>query len=563
MFAPLVLAQPYTIVIKGGVSLNEPNPPANTWWITASGAGNLSGTSLANAGAIGTFSFVPVNYRDTVYFCGNFNQAINPSTLGSGLPGYPITLDSSCPGGTPAVFDGANVVTGWTSVSSNVYSTPLASGSGPWVSGTGSYGTAFGGIVTEDDVALIAVPFITNIATTIPNMVSTTSTFSLGSWTYDNSNGILYVLTTDASSPSGHTIEASYGQNFSTLFNLSGKSNITIQNMTIKNAGDYGVDIPNGTNIIFANNAVYNIDNWGLIAANEINMTTSSNAVHNVVWTAHSPSPSEAVGEGIRYDGGSGGSIFGNTVSYDPSAGIDLHGGVTGVKMYSNVIHDNIGMSTFYSSGIYLDNAQGNFIYGNEIYNEMVGINLNGENTNSSSSGNYVYNNLVYNWYYTGSYLGGSEGWVSSQNNFWYNNTFVVGPSQDGSGGQAIAIQNSVDDTFQNNIVYGNVYSYSAGGQTFAPGYFDYNQYYNTTFGGSYNSYSAWQTATQGETHSANSSPSIGSVFVGSSIPPATNFELVGGSPALNVGTNLSFVFTTNYAGSSRPSSGAWNAGAY
>ena len=540
ILSSFALATTYTVTLLG-VTLANPIVP-KTWYATAAGAGLKTGTSQGNAWA--GIQWGQVNIGDTIYMCGTFNTA---QTIGvSGVSGYTITVRGDCPSNA-GILDGAKVVTTWTSVSSNVYSTP-----GPFTLSPNLYG-----IVTEDDVALIAVPWNTNITTTAATMVSNTATYSLGTWTYDPVGQLLYVLTTDATSPGGHTMEVSYGGQYTNLI-YGAHSYVTIENLTIKNAGDYGIDLYSGTNNTVTGNTLYDISNWSVIGSYMTNLIVSNNTIHNVVWQAHAPDTSY-YGEAIRFYSSSG-SAFGNAITYSPSAGIDLYHTSGVVNVYNNTIHDNIGMNSNYSAGIYLDEGNNNNVYDNLIYNWDTGISLNDENGGAPSTSNKVYNNLNYNWYHTGIYLGGTNSYIASKNNLVYNNTFVVGPSAKGGGAsQALAVQGSSGDTFKNNIVYGAVYT-DGYHWSLTPGNFDYNQYLNSTFAGAETSFAAWQTANGGDTHSGNTSPSLASIFTSAA---GLNFELVAASSPIGAGLNLYSVFTTDYDGGARQSNGAWDVGAY
>lgn len=536
----------YTVTLQG-IILANPIIPQN-WYVTSAGAGAMNGTSQANAWAYNSIGWGSIHRYDTVYFCGTIHTSglsIPMSGAGSTLPLY---VRGDCPSNA-VIIDGANlVVSSWSSGASNVYSTPSTAPLNP-----GNWG-----IVTEDDAILISIPWNTNIATTTPLMVSTAATFSTGTWTYDPVGQLLYILTTAADDPTGHTIEASSGSQFSELVSHS-QSNVYIQNLTIKNAGDRGLELNGGSNNTVTGCTIYNVSNWGALIVNNTNATFTNNTLHHIVWATHLPDTNQAFGESVRFFTSTG-TISGNNIYDTPNIGIDLYHTAGIVTVFHNTIHDSVGLNTFFNAGIYFDEAQNNNVYDNLIYNFNVGLSLNDEdNISPHSQNNLVYNNLIYNWYYTGIYLGGGVSYITSQNNFVYNNTIVIGPSANLGGNQALAVQASNHDTFKNNIMYGNVYTDSSH-QILGVGYYDYNQYLNTTFTGSYTSFAAWQTANGGDSHSGNTSPSLGSVFVDAS---GLNFELVAASSPIGNGVNLYSIFTTDYDGGARQSSGAWDVGAY
>lgn len=545
LFPLAVFAQPYTMTING---INLTNPPAqNSWYVTAAGAGAMNGTSQANAWAINAINWFTINPGDTIYTCGMIRSPLTIQK--SGVIGYPIIIRGDC-SGNAGTINGANIISSsWTSVGSNVYTTPVS--------------TNINGMVMEDDSALIRVIWTGSSGSTITNIVSCQSSFSSkGCFSYDSTHGILYVLTVADDSPAGHTIEASYGQQFSRVIENNGYSNITIENLTVKDGGDYGIgEESGGVNNIVANCTIYNIYNWGIFSQNNTNMIVNGNTMHQDVWGGHLPQLSIAVGEVIRYNGNVGGSIYSNTISDSPAIGIDLRAGASGAQIYGNTIHDNNGTTTQYAGGIYLEDAQNNYVYGNLIYNWMVGLNISSED-GTPSSGNIVYNNIAFSSQNNGMILGASfNSWISSTNNSIYNND-ILGTT---SGGPALIIGPTVNDKFKNNIVFGQVQWYPSANESFTAGYFDYNTYavsswVSNTMG--VQTFNQWQTYNSGDTNSSNPSPTnfLTNTFVNIG---ALNFQLQIGSVPVNAGTNLYSIFTTDYAGTTRPSTGPWDNGPY
>jgi len=102
------------------------------------------------------------------------------------------------------------------------------------------------------------------------------------------------------------------------------------------------------------------------------------------------------------------------------------------------------------------------------------------------------------------------------------------------------------------------------------PNRLDYNLFYDpdTVAASKYThvipAYTLWDNRMawyQVDTNSVYSNPLL--VDRTNSVPSLRNFRPMAGSPALNLGTNLTSYFTTDILGASRPSSGAWTAGAY
>lgn len=552
----------YTVGINGANYTNAPTSP-NIWYVSASNTGSGSGTSQANSVGINNINWYAVQPGDTFYVCGLIRSSFNFQK--GGFPGYPTVLRGDCPT-NPGIISGANLLTGsWTSVGSNVYTVPLS----------GFLGYQSAGIIAEDDTALIKTSWTGSSSTTISALASCQSGYTTGCWAYDSTDNILYVIATGLDSPSGHTMEDSYGGQYSTQISGFAVNYVTVENLTVKDAGGYGIDFSsgafapsgywaqNGSNITINNCHIYNNFNWAIYIGGQTNVTVTNNIIDHAVWAGHLPIES-AVGEVIRYDTVIGGTINNNTVSYSPSAGIDLHGTSNGITVYNNTVHDNVGMTNQYAGGIYSDNAQNNFIYRNYIYNWKVGIALSTEG-GPPTSGTYVYNNVIFNSVQDGFILGANyTNSILSQNNFIYNNTIVF-------GNETLSVGGSSNDTFQNNIVYGNGEYQGAGySGTFCSGCFDYNNYIadlaSIAAGSLY--YTAWQAGVNGDLHSVFTSKYITNIgtltFVHpSGVPPTLNLQLVAGSVAVGAGKNLYSTFTTDFACTIRPSSAAWDNGAY
>ena len=140
-----------------------------------------------------------------------------------------------------------------------------------------------------------------------------------------------------------------------------------------------------------------------------------------------------------------------------------------------------------------------------------------------------------------------------------YNNAFVGS-----TPGMSSAIQIGSGTSYpapgcivKNNILTGMQYGITFDVGSTSGAVCDYNLINATSnpgaWGGSFKTWSAWQT--QGlDQHGLNVNP----LFVSS-----TDLHLQSSSPALGRGTNLSTIFTVDQERKTRPSTGAWDMGAY
>lgn len=141
-----------------------------------------------------------------------------------------------------------------------------------------------------------------------------------------------------------------------------------------------------------------------------------------------------------------------------------------------------------------------------------------------------------------------------------YNNSFQA----DGNTRYGVVFSLVTSLELENNIISGTQFPLypidltSCNGMTA-----DYNDYYGFTSGtvaafpsacGGFQSWSQYHLTNGKELHSLNLNP----LFISS-----TNLGLATGSPAFGSGLNLSTTFTTDAMGIVRPSSGAWDLGAY
>lgn len=570
LFAGICFAD--TIVKSGTINFMLFNQHAV--YVSESGSGLKDGSSQDNAWA--GFSAIQWGTNpgqagpySNLYICGEIRQSLVVGI--SGTSRFPVVIRGDCPG-DPGIINGSKVESGpWTLVANNIYTMPISN----------FYGYTSAGMVMEDDAPLVKVNWDTNASTTMPKLLSNAALYSTGTWSHDVANGLIYILMTGADDPTGHTIEASYGSIYSTQIVATNKTYITIKNLTVKDAADYGIDFNSGAIAnhdwvisggyhVVNNCHIYNIGNWAVFMGGQTNATVSNNSFDHDVWLGHLPQQ-QATGEVVRMDG-VGGWVFNNTVTYSPAIALNLYH-VSGVYEYNNIIHDNWSKSgsTFipttsqYTGGLYFDRALNCHVFNNMVYNWIDGINVNDEDGRFPSSGNYIYNNVVFNSYQQGMFIGGGSNWIASQDNYILNNIIYQGPQSPNT--VALMLLESMNDTFKNNIIWGTIQIQTSANLGFTAGQFDYNTYYGLMSwinnGYAFVNWTDWKTMVSGDTHSTQrvqSNPSAQFIHPTSS---PWDFSLTSSSYSRNAGTNLSSLFTTDYRGTTRPSSGAWDDGAY
>jgi hypothetical protein len=149
----------------------------------------------------------------------------------------------------------------------------------------------------------------------------------------------------------------------------------------------------------------------------------------------------------------------------------------------------------------------------------------------------WVYNNVLYS---TNGYAP-QDAFITggAVHMYYYNNSIYAASSGGGMGG-ANTGQTSY---YSNNIVQGT--STAIGDNGGAVGISDYNDFYNA--GGS---------TAGGNSHGMTTNPKFNN-------PAAGDLTLQSGSPCIGAGANISSCFTYDITGKNRPSSGAWDIGAY
>ncbi|HET6866291.1 MAG TPA: hypothetical protein VFH80_10220 [Solirubrobacteraceae bacterium] len=369
----------------------------------------------------------------------------------------------------------------------------------------------------------------------------------------------------------------------------TGCTGCTIENLTIFNlyqhtsSTDTAVDQSQDEGIVFSGSDV----------------TIADNTIHDVGWALH----------GQSSNGDSGYYIHGNDIynvdhGYAQTTGF-AGGSVGPVYFYDNQVHDYAAWDTttdaYHHDGLHCYTSDsgagashytGFYIFDNVFYNSGQNITaqifLEGGTGSSatpcadSTSPVWVFNNIAN---VTDVSNNGAFGLFSGQLNV-YNNTLS---GQDTTGGTVyVTNSDATAEKFENNVLTTGDQVMSAAPSYFASGQPDYNTYANGGSNGfvcsanfyTFSQFSSWQSCIGADSHSQ----AVASASLNADYSPQA------GSPVLGAGANLTSVcgalptspvdadsaLCTSYtgpamgasagsstSGTSRPSTSAWNAGAY
>jgi parallel beta-helix repeat protein len=517
-----------------------------TYYVNAIG-GNDSNNGLSTNNAWKTISKVNGSTfvaGDSILFKRGETWREKLTVPSSGSVGSPITFGAYGDGALP-IISGADLVTTWTSYTTNVWQAAL---------------------ITQPNQV-----FFDNIRGTKEASVGAVN--RANEWYWLDNVIYVYSISDPGTAYTNLGIEASVrnyaihmqGKNYvridsldTTKANLNGinswaiSSNVTVHNCTSEYNFTHGIcgDGSGGlNNYVIDNNILRYNGGSGVKALTSANGWTIQNNIadHNGAipysaapdtdhqWTAGLQLGNNASNSIVQYN------TVSNNGSYEPG---DMLSGV----------------------GIWVDTAwNGNIIRYNRVYsNQASGIDI--ERTSNTE----IYSNIIY-WNTT--VQGGGGGIIltasasNSENNVFYNNVSygnkygIVVYSSDDSG--ATKVNNNI---FKNNICFGNIWkplSATYGGNNdgvngtgniylynnFGP---EYANFIEWGFGVYKSTYSDWEVAFGGSTYSVQSDP----LFVSTSIP---DFHLQATSPNINAGVNVGL--TRDYAGN--PIVGLPDIGAY
>lgn len=347
------------------------------------------------------------------------------------------------------------------------------------------------------------------------------------------------------------------------IYLQAGSSNIEITNLTIQNIYK---SVANGTGNNNATNTADVAMGSGGVSSISVHDSTLNNA-----------------GQGIQlnWDGGTTSNIsFYNNIITDHRFGIQIgswvaSGSTSNINIYGNKITDWSNWATtndfYHTDGIIVWGDAGHptnvNIYNNDIYGAFFGTGeiyctWDGISTTGIASVCNIFNNVLIN---TQTANAGKAIWTGSYTgpHNILNNT-IAGPSSN-SGNNLISVDGTVG-SFKNNIFYSTSqavgsYATSCCSNISAS---DYNLFYavsgdpfayNIGTAGQFITYSQWQ-GLGFDVHGITGNPNL-----------STTYGLQSGSAAIGKGANLTSLgitaLNTDAAGVARPSTGAWDIGAF
>ncbi len=416
----------------------------------------------------------------------------------------------------------------------------------------------------------VTLYFESGASLTSPNFNSSSGAIIVGSsWAVvdGGTNGSIQNSLTGTSGGACPGGTCSYNSSGEFIY-VNGASNVTIQNLSLGVLYDH---LSAGDD---------NSDGAGIFINNSSNVTVNNNTIHDSRY-----------GVFVQPSNGSSNVTVSNNNIYNIDAGTSVGIGNAGISFsgfyfYGNQVHDFANWNTtdysFHHDGVHIWETQSNdtvascYVYNNYFSGDFghgTALTYFENEGGSSTHGTCYFFNNVYA--PTASTGGNSFGgvWVETDGSstptvYVYNNTFV------GSGLTTfdsiwLELQN-INETIENNISYNvgiGIYIEDSAGLPTVSNYNDWNTATNGSMfsnnGATYNTVSAWHSATGLDANSSNSSPTLNS-----------DFSLQSGSPASSLGTNLSSVcngqpnpglgaLCYDKAGKPRPPSGAWDAGAY
>jgi len=342
---------------------------------------------------------------------------------------------------------------------------------------------------------------------------------------------------------------------------VSSGNNITVRNWTIANIY---VNVPP------SDESTAGEGSYGIVVLGGSNNAVSGNTLHDMKWAVYYAYPGSSTSSNI--------SVFNNQI-YNADHGIAIGSGNTsavlnGGNIYGNVIHDGANWddnaNNNHHDGVHLwaihSGSQSNnvSVHNNYIYGQW-GQHLNSLIYGEGAQANLlVYNNVLVSATSNGFCGGGilsiaGQGLTNSYPSL-YNNT-IENAANSGNSCPLFGITNTTGISIRDNIASTGISAiYMPTGSTFNT--ISNNLWYGIGSvgwnyqSGAYSRLSAWQTAC-----SCDAGASVGAPMLD------TNYKPQAGSPAIGLGANLTSlgISTLNFdmAGVTRPSTGAWDAGAY
>lgn len=482
--------------------------PANDIYVTQNASGSNTGADCANGRSASWFNSNATG-GNTYHLCGTFTGSAGGTMLivPSGSAGNTLTVLFESGAVLTAPYWGAHAGPYPTSgaISVNGRYVTIDGGTNGIIRNTlnGAAGTSCSGGTCTDNVSagIFVSPSATNVE--IKNLTIKDIFLCNGSATCNSVYSTPIMIGPYAAS-----------------------SNISIHDNTLSGAGV-------GLFLEFSGHAISNIDIY-------------NNTLTDEYW-------------GINVSGGSAGNstsnvnIDGNTISGCSNWAVEYAGG-SGVHCDGIIVYCTQASTCPFN------------IYSNSI-SESGGVTADIFCTYSSGSGGsgsqcHIFNNVLYIDNYSGGGVGGGTAfWAggSTGPHYLYNNT-IVGSTTSPSN-YVIMLGNGTVQDLRNNIFTTDhyaLYNYSGSFPTYLKSA-DYNLYYNLNSSPFYSSGALTLTQWKAlgfDAHGVTGNPNLDA-----------NYKLQAGSAAIGAGVNLTSLGITalnsDKAGTARPSSGAWDAGAY
>ncbi len=386
------------------------------------------------------------------------------------------------------------------------------------------------------------------------------------------------------------------------LFNIAGRSYVTIQGFEIRNfqtssasATPAGIWVSgSGTNIQILNNVVHNIVTTSEANGNAFGIavygTEAPAAITNITISGNQVySCKTGNSETVNVDGNVTNFTISNNiirdndnigidaigfegVSPDPTYDYARNGTISGNTVYNISAINNPGEGKQYDAdGIYVDGGSQIVVERNLIYACDLNIEAASEHSGHVSSYITIRSNVIYHGNSVGISIGGySSGVGGSDHITIVNNTLFENDTKNTGSGELQVQYYATNNVFENNIVYAtsqglfiNNYTKSEPNPVAA----DYNLYYSSLNSASadflwngtdHTGFSTYQSTTGEDSHSQYVDPLFLSVT-----SPALQVQST--SPAVNAGTNLGSTVegTYDFAGNSRIQGASVDLGAY
>ena len=505
---------------------------ATNYYVKNNGNDNADG--LSDATAWKTIAKVNASFLkpgDNIYFKRGDMWREQLYVPASGTPGLKITFGAYGNGAKP-VINGADLITGWTLTSPNIWQ--ITSPSQP-----GYHGWGYSYVTVIDD----------SLCSEFNSLGSLTSNYQCY---YDRPNqhkqGNIYIYST--TNPNTRKVEVSK-RTFGVY--LDGKINIIVKNLDIRYAGLEGIRCYGSTNSRISGNTI--IDSCYFYGNRESGVLLDAGYSDNIIQNSTAIRNGNGFYAASYTAYGSNNNLFTRLLTE-----YNIH-------HVNDLVTDGHGIGIYNSDSTIVEHCTSNGNFGNIMFagnygNNGIIIRYNlvensqGGNTGigcgSESNRNiYIYYNLLL---YNG--IAGLDGYGMSLMKaggtghvYVYNNSLITNTTSQ----RLLYIDNTIDSTiyFKNNLLYQPskdefhqiLYLDSFTGTKLN---FDYNMYYKPNpeyfYTGNYGNinFAPWQAYINADSHSTLQDP----LFTN---PSNDDYSLRSGSPAINAGTNVGL--TQDYFG--------------